>query len=217
MLNASFLLDSSCCFPAARSCLWHSQTLCCARFQGTERARSEHVPHQGPRNVDRRQKDRLHSTLEAGSGSSASPGARPHQQMQQPSTRVESGVSERSSSAASSQRMLLESRDAQYACSNQSSGLLYGASGAAGGNTADTAWRREALSTSDSQTARCAEQLDLQSAVEVISNTLQSRSWPPGTASESTLLHEFDSSANAKIHCASQAGEAIGEYIMYRF
>ena len=217
MLNASFLLDSSCCFPAARSCLWHSQTLCCARFQGTERARSEHVPHQGPRNVDRRQKDRLHSTLEAGSGTSASPGARPHQQMQQPSTRVESGVSERSSSAASSQRVLLESRDAQSECRNQSGGLLFRASGPAGGNTPDTAWRREALSTSDSQTARCAEQLEVQGAVEVLPKTLQSRSRTPGTASESRLLHEFNSNASAKIHCASQAGEAIGEYVMYRF
>ncbi len=218
MLNEDLVLNCFCCFPAAQFCLFHSQNLCCARLQVTESAHSEHGPVWTPRNVHHRQQDSLHIILEAGSETSAVTGTGPQQQMLHSNARAEHRVSEKTSGAVPSQKSFLNDEGAQCGCSNQSNGLLSGVLASASGNAA-VSWRHEAFLTPltpDSRLAhaRCNEQLNPQSAVEV---SPQSRSRWPTTAAESTLLHALNSRGTVEDHCASQVGEAIGEYVMYRF
>ena len=158
-------------------------------------------------------------SAEAGSERSASAEAFPHhqEQLHQPAADAEQASTKKRIFAVSSQGLAVVDGDAQCGCSSQSNGLLSGVAISANGNAADH-WRHdEARLTSGSQLACCSEQLNLDNALTASPGQLQSRAWQAGGAVESKLLQKLNLGVTPQEQCTSQAGEAMGEYVMYRF
>ena len=181
----------------------------------TESAHSEHIPAKKPESTPKRQHDPLRSTVRAGSELAAPSGARHQHQMQQSDHDARVRVSEGSRDASPSHSKALASSIEGCGCSNQSNGLLSVADTLPNGGAADY-WRGEAVFQGGSPVASKAEKSS-EGAAKVPLSPVQSRSWWPHTATEDTTLHESESSVTSEASCARQAGEAIGEYVMYRF
>ncbi len=73
------------------------------------------------------------------------------------------------------------------------------------------------MSTKGNRAASHNEHMKSQTVVGSSQHPLRSRSWWPITSADDSLLHESNSGATEEVYLASQAGEAIGEYVMYRF
>ncbi len=182
----------------------------------TESAHSDHDPSRRPETVQQIHQDRVHNSLGARSEGSASTEAGSHHGVQHSKTHGRQGVLKGSTGAGALRGSAQRDNDGRCECNSQSSSMLSAVSTPGVGHAADH-WRVEAVSTAGSQLASRAEHVSSQIAEEDSRQPLRSRTWWPNASADDSLLHESNSSTTEDNDCASQAGEALGEYVMYRF
>lgn len=196
--------------------LYQSQSLWCARFQATESACNEDELTQRPRAGRHRPQEGLHDIATATLERPASTGAGAQQPVHQSAANATQPASQESRGAVPPLRTALDDSNAQCECSIHGNGLLSGVIPSANGSSADP-WRHEAVLAAGRRAACCAVELDVESSAQTSLKQLESRSRSLSAAAGNTLPLEPKSKITAEEHCASQAGEAIGDYVMYRF